>query len=185
MIFAPVVVADGIEMRPLALTDAEGLLTAYVRNREHLRPWEPDRGEQFFTLDGQTDRLRERVEQQDSGRLQGWVLADGERIVGTVTLSNIVLGPFRSANLGYWVDGEYAGRGLATGAATLACQAADEKLGLHRVEAATLLDNTGSQRVLAKCGFTVVGVAATYLHINGAWRDARIFQRILNNRDPV
>lgn len=79
---------------------------------------------------------------------------------------------------------DHIGRGLATAAVTQACAAADTELGLHRVEAGTLLDNVPSQRVLAKCGFEEFGVAPSYLYINGAWRDHRLFQRILNDRFP-
>ncbi|MFF8842170.1 GNAT family N-acetyltransferase [Streptomyces sp. NPDC015127] len=184
MIFESDAPADGLHLRPLAVADAENLLDAHVRNRAHLRPWEPERGDSFFTLDGQTERLRDQVAEQEAGRLRGWLIGDGQCVVGRVTLTTIVGGPFRSASLGYWVDARYTGRGLATAAVELACRAADEDLGLHRVEAGTVLENTGSQRVLEKCGFTVIGVAAAYLHINGAWRDHRLFQRILNQRDP-
>jgi ribosomal-protein-alanine N-acetyltransferase len=38
--------------------------------------------------------------------------------------------------------------------------------------------------VLAKCGFSQIGTAPNYLHIDGAWRDCHLFQRILNSREP-
>jgi ribosomal-protein-alanine N-acetyltransferase len=49
--------------------------------------------------------------------------------------------------------------------------------GLHRLQAATLVDNHGSQRVLEKNGFEQIGLAPRYLHISGAWRDHILFQR--------
>nr|WP_315850337.1 GNAT family protein [Arthrobacter woluwensis] len=51
-------------------------------------------------------------------------------------------------------------------------------LGLHRLEAGTLLHNTASQRVLLKNGFTVFGTAPRYLRIQGRWQDHRLFQRL-------
>lgn len=102
-----------------------------------------------------------------------------------VTLGGgITLGAFRSGNLGYWVDAAYNGRGLATGAVELVCQAAGERLGLHRIEAGTLVRNLASQRVLGKAGFELIGTAPRYLHIDGEWRDHLLFQRILNDRPP-
>ncbi|MFD9911023.1 GNAT family N-acetyltransferase, partial [Streptomyces sp. NPDC059063] len=109
----------------------------------------------------------------------------GPVVAGGITLSNIAGGPFRSANLGYWMHVAYAGRGIATSAVTAVCAAADADLGLHRLEAGTLLHNAASQRVLAKCGFKEFGLAPSYLHINGAWRDHRLFQRLLNDRAPA
>jgi len=52
------------------------------------------------------------------------------------------------------------------------------ELGLHRVQAATLLHNTGSQRVLKRNGFTRIGVAPRYLRIAGEWQDHVLFQRL-------
>ena len=39
------------------------------------------------------------------------------------------------------------------------------ELGLHRIEAGTLLDNVASQRVLERNGFVRFGVALGYLNI--------------------
>lgn len=169
-------------MRPVTFDDAEALARAYRRNRAHLAPWDPDRPEAFYTAEGQADRVRGHLEEMRVGRSAQWVLAQGDEIVGHAALVNIVLGPARSAVLGYWIDAEQVGRGLASAATRHACEVADSRLGLHRVEAGTLLDNTASQRVLTKCGFQEYGVAPESLYINGAWRDHRLFQRILNDR---
>ncbi|GHC74940.1 GNAT family N-acetyltransferase [Streptomyces flavofungini] len=177
---------DGIVLRPASLDDAEVLARAVRRSRDHLSPWDPERPESFYTTEGQAERLRAQAEKSAAGLVAPWLLWDegaGE-VAGAVTLSHIAPAPLLSANLGYWIDVTYAGRGLATAAATAVCRVADERLGLHRVEAGTLLDNTASQRVLAKCGFEEYGLARAYLHINGAWRDHRLFQRILNDRTP-
>ena len=48
-------------------------------------------------------------------------------------------------------------------------------LGLHRVQAAILPDNTASCRVAQKCGFRLEGVAQRYLFIREQWRDHLIF----------
>ncbi|GAA5609008.1 hypothetical protein Spla01_00136 [Streptomyces platensis] len=64
------------------------------------------------------------------------------------------------------------------------CRTAREAIGLHRIEATTLLDNDPSQRVLEKSGFEPIGMASRYLHINGEWRDHRLFQRILHAGPP-
>lgn len=172
-------ITDGIELRPTAPTDAEALAAAARRNRDHLRPWEPRRPDSFFTTEGQAERLGALLADRDVGRAVAWLLVEGEHVVGAFNLTNVVQGPFRSASLGYWVDGAYTGRGLATAAVRRVCEAARTETGLHRVEAATLLTNEGSQRVLEKCGFEGIGVAARYLHIDGKWRDHKLFQRVL------
>ncbi|MGW2726036.1 GNAT family N-acetyltransferase [Streptomyces sp. NPDC001494] len=176
----------GAVLRPLAADDAVALAAAYVRNRAHLEPWEPVRPEVFFTAGGQAVRIAGLLRQRAEGSVVPWVFeaADG-RIVGAITLSGISRGPFCSSHLGYWVAADQQNKGLASAAVEQVCRIARDTVGLHRIEASTLTCNTGSQRVLAKCGFTPIGLAPRYLHINGAWRDCRLFQRVLHDHAPL
>ena len=50
-------------------------------------------------------------------------------------------------------------------------------LGLHRLEAGTLIDNIASQRVLERNAFARIGVAVRYLRIAGSWQDHFLYQR--------
>ncbi|MFB6501855.1 MULTISPECIES: GNAT family N-acetyltransferase [unclassified Streptomyces] len=175
----------GIRLRPTVPSDAASLAVSLARSRAYMQPWEPIRPDAFYTEEGQRERLVALFGDRDAGRAAPWVLADEEdRAVGGFNLSGIVLGPLRSGTLGYWVDVEYAGRGLATAAVRLICEMARDGLGLHRIEAGTVLENAASQRVLAKCGFEEYGTAPQYLYINGQWRDHRLFQRILHDGPP-
>ena len=92
-------------------------------------------------------------------------------------MSNIENGPFQSATLGYWVTDRLTRRGLATRAVGDVIEIAFNELGLHRLEAATLVDNVPSRRVLEKNGFELIGLARRYLQIDGEWRDHLLFQR--------
>ena len=104
--------------------------------------------------------------------------------VGDVGLSNVVRGSFQSASLGYWVDVDHQGRGIATAAVALAVDAGFAELGLHRVEAGTLRHNVASQAVLQRNGFVRIGVAPAYLHIAGRWQDHVLFQRVHDRWRP-
>jgi len=171
-----------IRLRPATMADAASYAEALTRNRAYMKPWEPVRPDSFYTEKGQRERLAALLADREAGRGMPWVVSDAEdRVIGGFGLNTIVLGPFRSASLGYWVDGEYAGRGLATAAVRRICGLARDELRLHRIEASTVLHNTASQRVLAKCGFEEFGRAPRYLHIDGEWRDHRLFQRILHD----
>lgn len=173
-----------VELRVATLADASAFAEAQVRNREHLRPWEPVRTDRWFTTAGQEDRLAQQLQRFERGEVVPWFLFQGERVVGAMTLTDIVPGPFRSASLGYWVDVELLGKGLATAGVQAVAELADTELRLHRIEASTLTSNAPSQHVLNKCGFAQIGTAPDYLHIDGAWRDCHLYQRILNTRRP-
>lgn len=168
--------------RLITLDDVPELTDLIIAGREFLAPWEPVRPEEYFTVDGQiivTERLLGLHEQGTS--LPHVILDDSGRIVGRITLNEIVQGPFQSCSLGYWVGASENGRGLATAAVReFLCVAFDE-LGLHRVQAGTLVHNVRSQRVLEKNGFVRYGMAPTYLLIAGEWQDHILFQLINPN----
>ncbi|MFI9003554.1 GNAT family N-acetyltransferase [Streptomyces sp. NPDC053541] len=174
---------------PGSPAEAAALAAALLRNRAHMRPWEPRRAEEYYTPEEQAARLVDGSWRWFAVDAAAGPAADGPAagapIVGCITLSGVVLGPFRSGSIGYWVDEAYTGRGLATALVREACRAAAEELGLHRVEASTLLHNHASQRVLARCGFERIGTAPRYLHIDGDWRDHHLFQRILHDDPPA
>jgi ribosomal-protein-alanine N-acetyltransferase len=174
------VLPEGYEIRNLAADDAPALAAAYRRNRDHLAPWDPRRQESFYTDQGQAAAVATQLESARNGLLAAWVLCRDEEIVGRVNLNNIVMGVLRSGSLGYWVDAEHLGRGLASGAVDFAC-AQGQGRGLHRVDAGTLVHNVASQRVLERCGFEPYGLAPKFLFIAGKWQDHKLYQRILHD----
>jgi [ribosomal protein S5]-alanine N-acetyltransferase len=157
-------------LRPLTPEDADELAQLLVENREFLAPFDPIRDARYFTVEGQRERI-----QNEPGH--AFAIVDGERIAGVMALSNVVYAALRSANLGYWVAERHGGRGLATRAVGEIVEIAFGQLGLHRIEAGTLVDNVASQRVLEKNGFEQIGLARRYLLIAGEWRDHLLFQR--------
>jgi ribosomal-protein-alanine N-acetyltransferase len=102
------------------------------------------------------------------------IRSDG-RLVGQMVVFGIAWGSLLSAAVGYWVDEDVAGRGVAPTALALAGDHALGSLGLHRLEVNIRPENANSLAVVRKLGFRDEGVRAAYLHINGAWRDHRTF----------
>ena len=72
-------------------------------------------------------------------------------------------------------------RGLARASVDYLGEQALE-LGLHRLEAGTMVENVASQRVLEACGYERFGLAPKLLFLNGAWRDHLLFQKLLHDR---
>jgi [ribosomal protein S5]-alanine N-acetyltransferase len=161
-------------IRPIRPEDAEELAALYLANREFLAPYEPERPADFFTAQGQ----RERLARQLADDTHPFAILDDGEIAGTINLFGIVRNSLQSGTIGYWVDGMRNRRGLATGAVGEILVHAFDDLELHRVEAATLVDNLPSQRVLEKNAFERIGLARNYLRISGGWRDFFLFQRL-------
>ncbi|NEA23634.1 GNAT family N-acetyltransferase [Actinomadura bangladeshensis] len=166
----------GVRLRVVQMADAEALAALVRENREYLRPWEPERDESYFTVDGQRDNLHDLIEAYAAGEMwPGAIMVDGE-LAGRITLNNVLRGPLQSCFVGYWVARAHAGRGVATEALRQALDVAFGAMRLHRVEAFTRLDNHASQRVLLNNGFAAVGTARRHIHLDGRWHDERLFE---------
>lgn len=88
----------------------------------------------------------------------------------------------RCAELGYELDPAYWGRGYATEAAQTMLAFAFGELGIHRVQAEVIAENTASARVLAKLGFRLEGRLRENQWFKGLWWDTLIFGLIESER---
>jgi len=154
--------------------DQAGLLLEYVTaNQDHLTPWEPERDEHYFTLEG----CRERLEMARSGFELGFSVQfcaldriDG-RMVGNCNFSNIVEGPFRACTLGYSIACRDQGTGLMFEILEAGIGYMFQVRDLHRIMANHIPCNHRSERLLRRLGFAREGYAQSYLNINGRWQD--------------
>jgi ribosomal-protein-alanine N-acetyltransferase len=166
--------------RLLSLDDVPEMTELLKTNREFLAPWVPIRPEAFFTVEGQRAVTLDALRQYEAGSMVPHVILDeAGRVAGRITLNEIVRGPFLSCRVGYWVGADVNGRGLGSAALANVKRVAFAELGLHRIEAGTLVHNERSQRVLQRNGFVRIGLAPNYLSIAGQWQDHVLFQ-VLN-----
>ncbi|WP_414632633.1 GNAT family N-acetyltransferase [Clostridium sp. UBA5119] len=169
-----------VSIRVLNSDDASDLLEYYTRNKDFLSKFEPHRDEEFYTVEVQKQSLIENYKEFIKGEGAHFGIYKAEKMIGRIRIYNIVQGVFKSAFIGYSMDEQYQGNGYMKEAVSLVVTYAYEELGLHRIEATTLVDNEKSQRVLKACGFNELGICKEYLHINGKWRDHVIFYK--NNK---
>ena len=163
-----------VVLRTLEPEHAAELLALQLRNRAHWRASGPRRDEQWFTLARQRTELEAQALERADGRSLSFGVYLDAALVGRLSLSNIVRGPFLNAYLGYAIDERHAGRGIATAAVAQAVALAWAE-GLHRVQAAVSPANAASRRVLEKVGFRHEGLALRYLRLDGAWRDQELW----------
>ncbi len=94
-----------------------------------------------------------------------------DAIVGAIEVSQIVLGLFRSAYLGYQIGAPYARQGYMEAALGLVLTHGFGPLRLHRLEANIQPENAASLALVRRLGFTREGFSRRYLKIGGRWRD--------------
>lgn len=169
---------QNIQLKVLSPKDTKELLYYYNKNKKHLEPYEPTRNEEFYTEEAQRKILIDNYKQYLNGTSVNFGIYKEDKFIGKIQISNIVIGVFKSGIVGYSIDEDEQGNGYMKEAVNLISEYAFNEMGIHRLEASTLVDNYKSQGVLKKCGFKKLGINEKYLFINGKWRDHITFYKV-------
>ncbi len=105
------------------------------------------------------------------------VCADGT-LVGSISAFRQPGAGFRTAELGYYLDEAYWGRGIMTEAVKVLCRRLFAETDLVRIYAEVFSENIGSRRVLEKAGFTCEGILKCQTVKDGAVLDTALYARI-------
>lgn len=164
-------------LTPPAIDDYAEWSLLRAKNQKFLEPYEPTWPKDCLTRNFFTRRLKRQAEEVAAGRGQYFFIRDKmtHDILGGLNLNNIQMGAAKQAALGYWLDEDTQGQGYMGEAVRTLTAHAFDNLGLRRLNAACLPDNTRSVTLLLNCGFEEEGFAKAYLQINGKWQDHRLF----------
>jgi len=176
--FWPVTLTSGdLTLRPIRLRDGAEWAAVRRRNADWLAPWEastPDAGSRLPTYAQMVRSLNRQARAATALPFvitERWDDSRHQSLVGQLTVSGITWGSAMAATLGYWVDRDRAGRGIAPTAVAMATDYCLLTLGLHRMEINIRPENARSLRVVEKLGFRPEGLRPRFLHIAGAWAD--------------
>ncbi len=171
----PVLVSDRVE---LLLPGAEAIprvLDYCIRNEPHHRFTTPDRPADFLTETYWRKRLADdRRDFENDASLRMFMFLRGQSagpVIGDCGLTNFVRGPLQACFLGYALDHEHEGQGLAYEAVGAVIAYAFGTLGFHRIMAGYLPTNERSGHLLRRLGFVVEGYARDYVYLDHQWRD--------------
>jgi ribosomal-protein-serine acetyltransferase len=142
-----------VSLRRWRRDDAAALLAAVTESQQHLRPWMPwadDYGEESAA-----EYLRGCEAQWASGDAFAYAIIVGDQIVGSAGLHRRV--GDGALEIGYWVHGDWTGRGIATDAAAALTGTAFGLPGIDRVEIHHDAANVASGRIPAKLGYARLG----------------------------
>ncbi|MBT3628493.1 MAG: GNAT family N-acetyltransferase [Rhodospirillaceae bacterium] len=166
-----------VRVRPPELRDWQDWAELRTASRDFLVPWEPAWASDAHSRAAYRRRLRRQQRDASDDICYSYFLtrlADNA-LMGGITLSNIQRGVAQTCNVGYWIGEPYARSGYMTEGLKCALRYCFGSLGLHRVEAACMPNNSASQALLQRCGFRREGYARKFLKINGVWRDHLLF----------
>lgn len=169
-----------VTLRPMRRTDEAAWTRIRASDLQWFRRWDstrPPRSTDEALTFSQLVRLMNK--RARAGLALPWAVdytppGQAPRFVGQVTVSGIQRGSASWAQIGYWVDPTWAGRGIIPTAVAMACDHCFA-IGLHRIEIAIRPENTNSLAVVRKLGFRLEGRRERYMHVNGEWRDHDMF----------
>ncbi|WP_406047008.1 GNAT family N-acetyltransferase [Kribbella sp. NBC_00889] len=151
---------DDAVLIPRTAAIAEAHFALVEANYQRLAQWFGDAYQEPPVL----EETRATLEEAGRGWLDGSLLPlsiavkadNGWRLVGWAQLE--IDRQARSAEIGYWLDTDFVGRGLVSRTVTAVLDHAFGPLGLLRVGLCTTVDNTRSRNVAERMGFTQEGV---------------------------
>lgn len=170
----PEIHTERLILRPATPTDAPAVADYYVRNREHLRPWDPKHPPGFLTEAYWRERIERNIDEFFLGiscRFFLFQQSDPALVAGHAGFSQIFHGSFHACYLGYTLDEGCQGKGLMYEGLSAAIDYMFRVRKLHRIMANYMPHNIRSGRLLRRLGFVVEGYARDYLMINGKWED--------------
>lgn len=177
----PILYGERIKLKIITPEDTEDVLDYHIRNRDYLRPFDPLRKEDFFTIEAQIKDIEKSYSDYLDKKAYNFGIFKDEKFIGKIRISSIVYGVFHNAFIGYSIDKEEQRKGYMKEAVKLISDFCFNELNIHRIEASTLVDNTASQKVLMASGFNKIGLSLKYLFINGQWRDHYTFYKLKEN----
>jgi ribosomal-protein-alanine N-acetyltransferase len=163
-----------VELRDLKKRDARKLQTLLIRDRAWLSPWEATTPGIRYPVDAR-DLISNLLYQQRKGSGLAFVIEVEGELAGQINVANILYGSVSSASIGYWIGKDFAGRGAMPIAVALTIDHLFDELHLHRVEIDIRPENDASLRVVQKLQLREEGLKERFIHIDGQWRDHRIF----------
>ncbi|MFB5088476.1 GNAT family protein [Psychrobacillus sp. PGGUH221] len=168
---------DRCYLRTLNVKDAPNLADLVYRNKKYWAVYEPLHRDDYYTTSVQREKIRESLLLMNEKRefSFGVFQHDTDRMIGSISLYSLKRMPFSSGLIGYSIDENLTGKGIATEAVHLVKLFGFEHAHLNRIEAYVSPRNLGSIKVLENNAFHREGLLRSLLYINGKWEDHYIY----------
>lgn len=148
----------------------------FVRNRPHFEPSMPDLPKSFYSSSYQMEKIWFEFDALANFRSIRYFLflkddLECKRIIGDISISEIVRTTAASCVVGYKTDAEHVRHGYMHEALSSVISELFNGLDFHRIVLNILPDNVPSLRLAEKLGFTPEGLSRSLIKISGVWRD--------------
>lgn len=169
---------EKVHVRPLTRQDYASWKYAYSNMLPRKNDWDPgNRAPEELSLAKFLETLKSHRENQSGDRVYDlgvFTAADG-KLVGIVSLMDVVRGLFQNAFLGLTMFNRYWKSGYGKAAADAILDIAFNDLGLHRLEAGVEPRNIRCLRSIRVFGFRKEGRKKRAVYLRGEWRDLMMY----------
>lgn len=120
------------------------------------------------------------------GSFYDWAIIweEENKMIGTCGFTSVNI-PNNSAEIGYVINPDYRGRGIAAEAARTVMRFGFREMELNRIEARYMVGNDASKRVMEKLGMTFEGVYRSSVCVNGIYRDVGMCSILKSEYDAL
>jgi ribosomal-protein-serine acetyltransferase len=168
-----IAVDDETELRLQREADAQEYMDLIDGDRSRLRTF-MEWVDGLNRIEDELAFLAARVEEYDAGRGLPCAVWHRGRVIGAVGTVHLDRAN-DSAEIGYFVVGEFEGRGLMTRAVGAFCDHLFEVEGMNRLSARVMVDNARSRALVERLGFTMEGVHRQEYKLRGVHRDLTVY----------
>ena len=173
-------VDQNTELRLLKPEYTAEIAAAVMDSFDELSPWLP-----WVDADYSANVTRKfiQVAQQQFAEqkgLQAAIFVDN-RLAGGIGFNNIDVNN-SSAEIGYWLNTRFVGKGSMTRCCAALIEFGFEEFGLNRIVIRCATENTRSQAIPLRLGFTEEGVQREAEKLNGKFVDLRVFSLLAAER---
>jgi ribosomal-protein-alanine N-acetyltransferase len=162
---------EGVTLRPWNIKDAKRLTE--IANNKNLADNLRDGFPYPYSLTDALDWLNSTIPVNDPPRF--FAILTNNKIVGSIGIISKTDIYRKNAEIGYFLDEEYWGKGLITKALKAATAYAFSAFDIVRVYAETFADNPGSRKVLEKAGFKCEAILKNSIVKNSKIKDSCIY----------
>lgn len=168
------ILTERLILKPSDPAFAGELVRYYTENAEYFAPYNPAYTPDYCTVERQEKLLENEIclVEKGRGRYYYMFLKDApDRLSGIISFVRIRPLPYASTIFGYDLDHSLWGLGIATEGCRAAIEDVFANTDVHRIEARVSEDNSRSEKLLEKLGFTYEGIEYKSIFINGQFRD--------------
>jgi ribosomal-protein-serine acetyltransferase len=166
---------SNIKLQLLHLNQADALFALTQKNRNEFIKWMPW-VEDTKSIEDTKAFIVNSLKNYAQGREINCSIVYNGTIVGNISLFGINNGfNIKKAEIGYWLDGDYQGKGIMTKAVKKIIDIAFNELDIYKVVIKCATTNYKSCKIPKKLGFTLEGTVRCGAKINGVICDFNYF----------